>query len=297
MTNDDEQIISILICKRIIGKASEEECEVIDLWRKKNKWNEEAYKHLLDSEQMRIELSRAKLTDYHRPLQEMKRRLGLHEPTSGYEALSVIHKGNPINSLYSYRYAGMVTDAEGVQAYGWYNKQGTVNSTPISSSEFTVDDVVFSGGLDPKVVASLRPEITWRGFSLSALLVFYGGHYMRAGMENYTHAVSSMAADVDKYGYPEKVEAGLIGSCTNSSYQDLSRAASLARQAVAKHLKVQTPLYINPGSEQIRYTAERDGIIADFERVGAVVMANACGPCIGQWRRHACSTENIVYEI
>lgn len=100
------------------------------------------------------------------------------------------------------------------------------------------------------------------------------------------HAVSSMAADVDKYGYPEKVEAGLIGSCTNSSYQDLSRAASLARQAVAKHLKVQTPLYINPGSEQIRYTAERDGIIADFERVGAVVMANACGPCIGQWRRH-----------
>jgi len=100
------------------------------------------------------------------------------------------------------------------------------------------------------------------------------------------HAVSSMAADVDKYGYPEKVEAGLIGSCTNSSYQDLSRAASLARQAVAKHLKVQTPLYINPGSEQIRYTAERDGIIADFERVGAVVMANACGPCIGQWKRH-----------
>lgn len=100
------------------------------------------------------------------------------------------------------------------------------------------------------------------------------------------HPVSSMAADVDKYGYPEKVEAGLIGSCTNSSYQDLSRAASLARQAVAKHLKVQTPLYINPGSEQIRYTAERDGIIADFERVGAVVMANACGPCIGQWRRH-----------
>lgn len=121
-----------------------------------------------------------------------------HEPTSGYEALSMIHKGNPINSLYSYRYAGMVTDAEGVQAYGWYNKQGTVNTTPISSSEFTVDDVVFSGGLDPKVVASLRPEITWRGFSLSALLVFYGGHYMRAGMENYTH-------EGYNYGYPSQL--------------------------------------------------------------------------------------------
>jgi len=91
MTNDDEQIISILICKRIIGKASEEECEVIDLWRKKNKWNEEAYKHLLDSEQMRIELSRAKLTDYHRPLQEMKRRLGLHEKKSASRRQTLVY--------------------------------------------------------------------------------------------------------------------------------------------------------------------------------------------------------------
>jgi len=82
------------------------------------------------------------------------------------------------------------------------------------------------------------------------------------------------------------MEAGLIGSCTNSSYQDLSRAASIARQAITKHLKVQAPLYINPGSEQIRYTAERDGIISDFEKIGAVILTNACGPCIGQWKRH-----------
>lgn len=98
--------------------------------------------------------------------------------------------------------------------------------------------------------------------------------------------ISDFVEKVKINGYPEKMEVGLIGSCTNSSYQDLSRAASLARQAVEKKLKVQAPLYINPGSEQIRYTAERDGIIADFEKIGAVIMTNACGPCIGQWKRH-----------
>jgi aconitate hydratase len=100
------------------------------------------------------------------------------------------------------------------------------------------------------------------------------------------HPISKMAEDAKANNYPEKIEAGLIGSCTNSSYQDLSRAASLARQAAEKHLKVKTPLYINPGSEQIRYTAERDGLIANFEKIGAVIMTNACGPCIGQWKRH-----------
>ena len=82
------------------------------------------------------------------------------------------------------------------------------------------------------------------------------------------------------------MEVGLIGSCTNSSYQDLSRAASIARQAYEDKIPVAAPLIINPGSEQIRYTAERDGIIGDFERIGATIMANACGPCIGQWKRH-----------
>ncbi|GHT52347.1 hypothetical protein FACS189440_21920 [Bacteroidia bacterium] len=79
----------------------------------------------------------------------------------------------------------------------------------------------------------------------------------------------------------------MIGSCTNSSYQDLSRAASIARQAIEEQIPVAAPLIINPGSEQIRYTAERDGLMADFERIGGVIMANACGPCIGQWKRPA----------
>jgi aconitate hydratase len=97
--------------------------------------------------------------------------------------------------------------------------------------------------------------------------------------------ISQFAAKVRQNGYPPRMEVGLIGSCTNSSYQDLSRAASIARQAHDERIAVTSSLIINPGSEQIRYTAERDGIISDFEKIGGVIMANACGPCIGQWKR------------
>ncbi|MFR6503998.1 aconitate hydratase [Bacteroides sp.] len=98
--------------------------------------------------------------------------------------------------------------------------------------------------------------------------------------------ISEFATKVKENGWPRKMEVGLIGSCTNSSYQDLSRAASIARQAAEDKIPVAAPLIINPGSEQIRYTAERDGILGDFEQIGATVMANACGPCIGHWKRH-----------
>ena len=86
-------------------------------------------------------------------------------------------------------------------------------------------------------------------------------------------------------GWPIKVDWGLIGSCTNSSYEDLSRAASIAQQAIDKKLKPKSDFGINPGSEQIRYTAERDGLLQVFENLGATVFTNACGPCIGQWDR------------
>ena len=98
--------------------------------------------------------------------------------------------------------------------------------------------------------------------------------------------ISEFATKVKENGWPRKMEVGLIGSCTNSSYQDLSRAASIARQAAEDKIPVAAPLIINPGSEQIRYTAERDGILGDFAQIGATIMANACGPCIGQWKRH-----------
>lgn len=97
--------------------------------------------------------------------------------------------------------------------------------------------------------------------------------------------ISEFAEKVRTNGYPQRMEVGLIGSCTNSSYQDLSRAASLARQVKAKGVKMTAQLIINPGSEQVYCTAKRDGMIADFEAVGGVIMTNACGPCIGQWKR------------
>jgi aconitate hydratase len=98
-------------------------------------------------------------------------------------------------------------------------------------------------------------------------------------------AVSAMSAEVDEKGYPEKLSAALIGSCTNSSYEDMTRAVSLVRQAKKAGLKAQTSLMVTPGSETIYQTIKRDGILQEFEDVGGTVLANACGPCIGQWKR------------
>ena len=97
--------------------------------------------------------------------------------------------------------------------------------------------------------------------------------------------VSKMAAAAAKSDWPTKVEWGLIGSCTNSSYEDLSRAASIAKQAVEKGLKTKADFGINPGSEQVRFTVERDGILDAFKQLDATIFTNACGPCIGQWAR------------
>ena len=97
--------------------------------------------------------------------------------------------------------------------------------------------------------------------------------------------LSELADVVKKNDYPEELKVGLIGSCTNSSYEDLHRASSLARQAVDKKIKLRSRFTITPGSEQIRKTVERDGMIRVFREMGALVLANACGPCIGQWER------------
>ncbi len=97
--------------------------------------------------------------------------------------------------------------------------------------------------------------------------------------------ISKMAEVAKENGWPTKIEVGLIGSCTNSSYEDISRAASLAQQAVDKKLRSKAEFTITPGSELVRYTIERDGFIDTFNQIGAKVFANACGPCIGQWSR------------
>ena len=97
--------------------------------------------------------------------------------------------------------------------------------------------------------------------------------------------VSQMGLAAEENNWPTTIEVGLIGSCTNSSYEDISRAASIAKQAVDKGLKTKAKFTITPGSEQVRYTIDRDGFIDIFEQLGADVFANACGPCIGQWAR------------
>jgi aconitate hydratase len=103
--------------------------------------------------------------------------------------------------------------------------------------------------------------------------------------------LSQFADAVRENDYPKKLEVGLIGSCTNSSYEDISRAASVARQAVEKKLKAKAEYTVTPGSEMVRYTIERDGLLKTFQDIGGVVLANACGPCIGQWARHETRTE------
>ena len=108
--------------------------------------------------------------------------------------------------------------------------------------------------------------------------------------------VPDLGAEAKDEGWPLEISAALVGSCTNSSYEDITRAASIARAAADAGLTAKSDLLITPGSEQVRATIERDGLLADFERIGATVLANACGPCIGQWKRDdiADGTPNVI---
>ena len=110
-------------------------------------------------------------------------------------------------------------------------------------------------------------------------------HLVGPHTPDLARAVSQMEEDARANDYPMELTSALIGSCTNSSYEDLGRAADLARQARDKGLKARVPFLVTPGSEQVRATIERDGILAELEAIGATVLANACGPCIGQWTR------------
>ncbi len=98
--------------------------------------------------------------------------------------------------------------------------------------------------------------------------------------------ISQMGAALKEHGWPEDVEVALIGSCTNSSYEDISRSAFIAKDALSKGLKAKSEFTITPGSEMVRYTVDRDGMLETFGKMGGIVLANACGPCIGQWARH-----------
>jgi len=144
-----------------------------------------------------------------------------------------------------------------------------------------------------KVAADLRPDDGAQydqviEIDLSKLTPLINGpHSPDRAHKIGANGVGAAAREND---WPLEVSATLIGSCTNSSYEDITRAASIARQAATKGLKAKTELLISPGSEQIRATIERDGLLADLEAIGATVLANACGPCIGQWERAADKT-------
>ena len=124
-----------------------------------------------------------------------------------------------------------------------------------------------------------------------------GPHINGPHTPDLAREVSALGAEAEANGWPLEISAALIGSCTNSSYEDITRAASIARQAAAEGLAIKTKLMITPGSEQVRATITRDGLLADFEALGATVLANACGPCIGQWDRSADHVKGTINTI
>lgn len=152
-------------------------------------------------------------------------------------------------------------------------RQDVVNAADKVANYLTGDDEVYA---NPERYFDQLIEI-----NLSELEPYINGPFT----PDRGTPVSKMKEEAAKNGWPLKVEWGLIGSCTNSSYEDMARAASIVEQALAHGITPKAEFGINPGSEQVRYTIERDGIIATFEKMGTKVFTNACGPCIGQWDR------------
>ena len=152
--------------------------------------------------------------------------------------------------------ADVADAADQVRAY--LRSDDEVYANPVSYYDQLIE--LDLSGLEPHINGPFTPDLAW--------------------------PISKFATAVRENGWPEVLSVGLIGSCTNSSYEDVSRAASVAQQAVDKNLKVTSEYTITPGSELVRFTVERDGFLDTFAKIGGVVLANACGPCIGQWARH-----------
>jgi aconitate hydratase len=167
--------------------------------------------------------------------------------------------------------------------FAWDQKMKTYLETTGRSSIASLADQ-YEDLLGPDEEVAKNPEMYYDHYvkiDLSTLEPHINGPFS----PDIATPISKFAAFIKDNNYPETLEVGLIGSCTNSSYEDISRAASVARQAKEKNLKVKSEFIVTPGSEQIRYTCERDGLLEPFDAIGGVVMANACGPCIGQWSR------------
>jgi aconitate hydratase len=152
-------------------------------------------------------------------------------------------------------------------------RRAIADAADLQASHLRADDEVIA---DPGSFFDELVEI-----DLSAL----EPHVVGPHTPDLARPVSRLGEEARAQGWPLRLSQACVGSCTNSSYEDISRAASVARQATAHGLRTRTPLLVTPGSESVRATVERDGFIADLEAIGATVLANACGPCIGQWAR------------
>jgi aconitate hydratase len=121
--------------------------------------------------------------------------------------------------------------------------------------------------------------------SLRLILISLSPPSMVHTLLTLSHPLSKLSQAVEENSWPEKLSASLVGSCTNSSYEDLMKVAGLASQAMQAGVTLKTPFYISCGSEQIQSTVEKDGILNTLREAGATVLTNSCGPCVGQWNR------------
>ena len=177
-----------------------------------------------------------------------------HEAASGTSAINTLHEGYPINSLFSYDFAGYVIDDAGIQQVSWRKADGSIQIASVGESTFTPEDIVFSGGIDPKYTANLTPELTWQGFSLSAMLSYYGGHYMRVKFEELTN-------DGSVYGYSSLVNISAVPKSYLNYWASADKTAHRANGYAANGSNLTYAEYSN-----------QNVVPADFLKVRNIVL-------------------------
>ena len=176
-----------------------------------------------------------------------------HEAPDGYTSLRTLHEGHPVNSLFSYRFAGYANDDNGNQQVTWKKANGTIENVSVMQETFTPGDIVFSGGLDPKYTASFTPEFTYQGFTLSAMFSYYGGHYMRARVDDYTHEGSFSGYD--------RVELGAVPQSYLNYWESDDKNAYAANGYAANAMNLVSPTY-----------SDQNVVPADFLKVRTIVL-------------------------
>lgn len=176
-----------------------------------------------------------------------------HAAPDGYTSLGTLHEGRPVNSLFSYRFAGYTNDENGNQQVTWKKADGTIESVSVMQETFTPEDIVFSGGLDPKYTASFTPEFTYQGFTLSAMFSYYGGHYMRTRVDDYTNEGSYLG-----YG---NLEISAVPRSYLNYWESGDKNAYLANGYAANAMNLIAPTY-----------SDQNVVPADFMKVRTIVL-------------------------